>query len=212
MPFSIEEFGRLRPFLYHVSDRENLRALQATRRLGTAASVIRSANRPEWLALRRRDAVHLDTPDGRVVLKDQRPLIAANMELTTEWSLAEFVEYLNSFTYFWPGNDRGPIGPGQRLLDHYEPDGPLVLRVATDDLLRDNAPMIPEFCAFNSGAPRYHSGKRAIRGPHLFKSAVEFPRRASEVVEVAFRGDVLLPAATLIRSSSGWASFFSRAS
>ena len=162
--------------------------------------------------MRRADAVHLETPDGRIVLKDQRPLIAANMELTPEWSLGEFVEYLNSFTYFWPGNDRSPIGPGQRLLDHYETDGPLVLRVATEDLLRANTPMAPEFCPFNSGAPRYHSGKRAVRGPHLFKAAAEFPRRASEVIEIAFRGDVLLPPTTLMRSSGGWVSFFDRAS
>jgi hypothetical protein len=127
------------------------------------------------------------------------------MELTAEWSLGEFVEYLNSFTYFWPGNDRGPIGPGQRLLDHYEADGPAVLRIATEDLLHENASMAPEFCAFNSGAPRYHSGKRAVRGPHLFKSAAAFPRRASEVVEVAFRGDVFLPPTTLVRRAAEWA-------
>jgi hypothetical protein len=162
--------------------------------------------------MRRADAVHLETPDGRIVLKDQRPLIAANVELTPEWSLGEFVEYLNSFTYFWPGNDRGPIGPGQRLLDHYEADGPLVLRIATEELMRHNTAMIPEFCAFNSGAPRYHSGKRSVRGPHLFKTAAEFPSRASEVVEVAFRGDVLLPPTILLRSVTGWASFLDRAS
>jgi hypothetical protein len=212
MPFSINEFARLRPYLYHVSDSANLPVLRATRRLRTAASLIRSANRPEWLNMRRAEAVHLQTPDGLAVLKDQRPLIAANMELMAEWSLGEFVEYLNSFTYFWPGNDRGPIGPGQRLLNHYQADGPALLRIATEDLLRENGAASPEFCAFNSGAPRYHSGKRAVRGPHLFKSPADFPRRASEVVEVAFRGDVLLPATSLIRSAAGWATLFERAS
>jgi hypothetical protein len=210
MPFDIDEFTRLRPYVFHVSDRTNLPALRSTRRLRTAANLIRSANRPEWLVLRRTDPVHLATPDGLVVLKDQRPLIAANMVLTAEWSLGEFVQYLNSFTYFWPGNDRGPSGPGQRLLDHYQADGPVLLRIATEDLLRANASMQPEFCPFNSGAPRYHSGRRAVRGPHLFKPAAEFPRRASEVVELAFRGDVALPSTTLIRSAGGWANLFER--
>jgi hypothetical protein len=166
----------------------------------------------EWLNLRRAEPVQLTTPDGTIVLKDQRPLIAANMEITSEWSLGEFVEYLNSFTYFWPGNDGGPIGPGQRLLDHYEADGPVVLRVPTLDLLRENALIQPEFCAFNSGAPRYHSGRRAIRGPHLFKTAAEFPRRAHEVVELAFRGDVNLPAATRLRIAGSWEGLFESAS
>jgi hypothetical protein len=131
------------------------------------------------------------------------------MELTTGWTLSEFVQYLNGFTYFWPGQDRGPIGPGQRLLEHYESDGPIVLRAPTRDLLREND-FQPEFCSFNSGAPRYHSGKRAVRGPHLFTSAAAFPRRASEVVEVAFRGDVALPANTLLRSAGGWEKLFER--
>ena len=212
MPFDIDEFARLRPYLYHVSDRGNLPVLRATRQLRTAASLIRSAHRLEWLNLRRAEPVRLATPDGTIVLKDQRPLIAANIELTAEWSLGEFVQYLNSFTYFWPGNDRGPIGAGQRLLDHYEEEGPVVLRVPTLDLLRENALTQPEFCAFNSGAPRYHSGKRAIRGPHLFKTAAEFPRRASEVVEVAFRGDVTLPVATRLRAIGSWDDLFPRVS
>jgi hypothetical protein len=146
------------------------------------------------------------------VLKDQRPLIAANMELSAGWALGEFVQYLNSFTYFWPGQDRGPIGPGQRLWDRYEAEGPIVVRIPTNDLLRENRGLQPEFCPFNSGAPRYHSGRPARRGPHLFTAASEFPRRASEVVEVAFRGDVTLPPTTLVRSAGGWDSLSDRAS
>jgi hypothetical protein len=77
----------------------------------------------------------LHTSEGLAVLKDQRPLIALNMELTGGWSLAEFVHYLDGFTY---------------------------------------------------------------------TPATVFPRRASEVVELAFRGDVTLPSTTLVRSAGGW--------
>lgn len=212
MPFAITDFARLRPFVYHVTDRANLTLLREQRRLQPAADLIRAAGRLEWLGMRREQLLRLETPGGSVVLKDQRPLIAANMQLATGWTLAEFVEYLNSFVYFWPGTDRGPIGPGQRLLNHYEADGPVVLRVPTIQLLEANPGTVPQFCAFNSGAPRYHSGKRAVRGPHLFKHADEFPRHARDVVELAFPTAINLPASTLLRASTGWVSLIDRAS
>jgi hypothetical protein len=71
-------------------------------------------------------------------------------------------------------------------------------------LIDANRGLAPEFCPFNSGAPRYHSGRRARRGPNLFQSAALFPRRASEVVELGFRGDVDLPTSTLVRTIGGW--------
>ena len=212
MPFAVEEFVRLRPFAYHVTSRYNLDLLRLSGWIRTAAELIRASDRPELLGVRRQSEVAIETTFGRVVLKDQRPLIAANLQLAAGWSLGDFVEYLNSFTYFWPGRDRGPIGPGQRLLDHYEADGPLVLRVPTIDLLRANPDVLPEFCAFNSGAPRYNAGRRAFRGPHLFCVADQFPRAASEVVELAFRAAVSLPSTTLMRTPSGWLGFYESAS
>lgn len=140
--------------------------------------------------------------------KDQHPLIEANTQLSPEWDFGDYVQYLNGFVFFWPGTQAGPIGPGRRLLDHYEADGPLVLRIATDRLLSENSRLVPQFCPFNSGAPRYNAGRRASRGPNLFSSAHTFPRRASEVVEVAFRGDVVLPELTECRTAAGWGPLF----
>jgi hypothetical protein len=164
------------------------------------------------IALRRERDVPVRVSDGLVVLKDQRPLIAANIALHAEWSVADFVAYLNGFVYFWPGSDRALIGAGQRLLSHYEEDDPAVLRCPTADLFGSNPHVEPEFCPFNSGAPRYHSGKRAYRGPNLFTTADHFPRRASEVVELAFRDDIELPHSTQLRSRAGWANLFQVAS
>ena len=204
MPFQLDEFVRLRPFAYHVTHRENVRLLKASGTLRTAASIIQEAGAVHLLGLRRENETVVQLPEGPVVLKDQRPLIAANLALPANWSVADFVEYLNSFVYFWPGWDRGLIGPGQRLLSHYEEDGPGVLRCSTADLIAANPHVVPEFCPYNSGAPRYHSGKRAFRGPNLFMDAARFPRRASEVVELAFRGDIALPQSTQLRTDVGW--------
>lgn len=208
MPFQLDEFIKLRPFAYHVTHRDNVDRLRASRRIRTAASVIHEAGAVHLIALRRDRDVVLHVSEGPVVLKDQHPLIAANIELHSEWSVADFVAYLNSFVYFWPGSDRGLIGAGHRLLSHYAADGPGVLRCQTADLFGANPQIEPEFCPFNSGAPRYHSGKRAYRGPNLFTTAAHFPRRASEVVELAFRGDIELPSSTQLRSSVGWVSLF----
>jgi hypothetical protein len=170
--------------------------------------MIREAGATHLQALRRERDVSVRVAEGTVILKDQRPLIAANLQLPAEWSMADFVAYLNGFVYFWPGWDRGLIGAGQRLLAHYEADGPGVLRCSTSDLLAANPDLVPEFCPFNSGAPRYHSGRRAFRGPSLFTESARFPRRASQVVELAFRGDVQLPPSTQLRAESGWSSLF----
>jgi hypothetical protein len=204
LPFAVDDFIRLRPFAYHVTSRHNLEPLRSTRRIRTAANLIRDSNRLDLLAVRRTDEVTIETSVGRVVLKDQRPLIAANVRLAAGWSLADFVAYLNSYVYFWPGRDRGPIGPGQRLLDHYESDGPVVLRIPTGDLFGVNAAIVPEFCPFNSGAPRFNAGRPAFRGPSLFTDAERFPRAANEVVELAFRADVTLPPTTVVRAGPDW--------
>jgi len=133
-----------------------------------------------------------------IVLKDQHPLVAANVTLVSGWEFADFVEYLNDHTYFWPGDTIGMIGPGGRLLAHYAPESPLVLRVPFAALVAENSDLPPLFSAYNSGAPRMQRGKGVKRGPDLFRPAERFRRRPYEVVEVAFRGSVVLPSDTAV--------------
>jgi hypothetical protein len=206
-----DEFCRQRPFVFHVTARENAAVLRSTRRIDTTLSLLEAAGRLDLAGSRRIDYLTLALKDGQVVLKDQKPLIPANTQLEGGWAFEDFVRYLNGLTYFWPGNEHSPIGAGRRLLDHYEADGPLVLRIPTRDLLDVNSGLEPLFSPFNSGAPRYHSGKRAKRGADVFKVAAEFPRRASEVVELAFAGNTVLPDSTVFRAATHWARFFTSA-
>jgi hypothetical protein len=208
MAFDLSEFARLRPFAYHLTSRINADALRRTRRLRTAASLLNSANRLDLLRTRRAGYIEIETPDGNVVLKDQRPLIEANTSLPPEWEFGDLVQFLNGFVFFWPGSNAGPIGPGRRLLDRYQGDDSVILRVGTEELFAENGDATPEFCPFNSGAPRFHAGRAAPRGPELFTGASQFPRRASEVVELGFRGDVALPPGTEYRAGSEWVGFF----
>jgi hypothetical protein len=204
MPISIDRFVELRPFLYHVTARENRAALVRERSIWPAAELMRRAGRSDLLRWRRPDSVSLRIGSEQIVIKDQRPLVEANLSLDGSWGLADFVEYLNQHVFFWPGRADGPIAHGQRLLDRYDASSPLVLRIPTADLLRVNRDCEPLFCPFNSGAPRQNQGKRARRGPQLFTPAARFTRRESEVIELAFRGGVVLPGSTEVHTSSGW--------
>lgn len=70
-----------------------------------------------------------------------------------------------------------------------------MLRVATEELLAHSGNPDPEFCRFNSGAPRSHplAGK-AQRDPSIFVAASNADFTAGRVVEVTFPGRVNLPA------------------
>jgi len=195
----------LRPFAYHVTASENLPLLRRHRRVYSAAELMKLANRPDLLRERREAHVALSLKNDAILLKDQRPLIEKNTELAEEWDFGDFVEYLNGHAFFWPGTATRIIGPGQRLLEHYAPEGPAILRVPTRWLFDANPSITPLYCAFNSGAPRQQNGKRVRRGPDLFMPADRFSRRASEVVELGFAAGVALPSDTEFLKDGAWA-------
>jgi hypothetical protein len=204
MAIDLQRFIELRPYLYHVTARENRSLLAREMILEPAAELMRRAGRPDLFRWRRPDPVILRIDGDQVILKDQRPLIEANLSLDGSWALEDFVEYLNQHVFFWPGRSDGPILHGVRLLARYDASAPLVLRVSTRDVIDANSGCEPLFCPYNSGAPRQQGGRRARRGPHLFASAERFQRRESEVVELAYRSRVALPDSAEEQSGTGW--------
>lgn len=211
MAIDVERFIVLRPYLYHVTARENRSLVAASMQLEPAMDLLRRAGRLDLARWRRPESLTLALGHDQVVLKDQRPLIEANISLDGAWDIGDFVQYLNEHVFFWPGRADGPIAHGVRLLGRYESDAPCVLRVPTRDLLDHNPDVAPLFCPFNSGAPRQNGGRRARRGPQLFAPAAQFGRRESEVVEVAFRSTVVLPDTTEHHTAGGWVFLRSRA-
>ena len=210
MSIDLQRFIELRPYLYHVTARENGSLLAREMILEPAAELMRRAGRPDLIRWRRPDPVLLRIDDDEVILKDQRPLIEANLSLDGSWELEDFVEYLNQHVFFWPGRSDGPISHGVRLLGRYDATAPLVLRVPTRDVIDANIGFEPLFCPYNSGAPRQQGGRRARRGPHLFAPAERFHRRESEVVELAYRNRVALPDSAEVQSEAGWRRLRSR--
>ena len=204
MPFETEEFLSLRPFLYHVTARENADALADSPVLQPAETLLHWAGRPDLIRQRRREDISISAGVHRVVIKDQKPLIAENVQLPNGWEFGDLIALLNRHVFFWPGTAAGPIRRGRRLRVKYEAERPLVVRVRTSSLFEANPASIPLFSAFNTGAPRMQNGQRVPRGPRLFTTADDFSRRASAVVEVVFRSHVVLPDDAELSTEAGW--------
>src|SRR2546423_415819 len=104
MAFTLDQYAALRPFLYHVTARDNLARLQRTRRIEAASAILREAGREDLLRARRAEPHTVTVAGNAIVLKDQHPLVAANVTLVSGWEFADFVEFLNDHVYFWPGD------------------------------------------------------------------------------------------------------------
>lgn len=116
------------------------------------------------------------------------------MRLDDGWSFEDFVGALNARVFFWPGTGVGPIDYGQRHYARYASERPIVIRADVTDLLASNPSNTPLFCKYNSGSPRWSAGAPSPRGAATFLPCGQATFRAGAVVEVAFEGEVRLPA------------------
>lgn len=194
MAFVLSEFPALRPYLYHLTARENVPRVRASGRLEPAADLLRRAGRGHLAGTRRSAHRPLPLAEGAATLRGQAPLHAGNIAFEGGWTLRDLVVSLNGRVFFWPGTADRPSAYGRRHYERYRAEGPAVLRVPTAALLAANPEVEPEFCAFNSGSPRCTGGAPSPRGPGTFAPAAAFARRAAEVVEVTFPAAVRLPA------------------
>jgi hypothetical protein len=209
MAFTLEAFSTLRPYLYHLTSRENVARILATRKLESARRLIELAGQPAILRARRRDHVRLHLPARpaeEVLIRDQAPLHAGNMTLEGGWTFDRFLESLNSRVFFWPGNAATPISYGKRHFQRYEHERPVILQIPTADFLVANAGSVLEFCRYNSGSPRCSYGKGSPRGPQTFVPADAALFRGSEVVEVTAVDQAQLPATSAFATGhlGGW--------
>ena len=187
-------FIALRPYLYHLTARENLARIRRTASLESASRIATAAGSLNLPRTRRRQHVIVSLNGENIVLRDQAPLHQGNIEFADGWTYADFVESLNGRVFFWPGGALGAIAYGRRHFERYRAEEPIVVRVRTAALLHANPQCSPLFCAYNSGSPRCSFGRPSPRGPKTFLPACAFTRPASAVVEVTFVDVVTLPA------------------
>ena len=193
---NLDAFLQARPWLYHLTHADNLPSLQRTRALRCAAQVL-GPQRADELRSPRQHHVALPTPTGRIVVRDQRALHEGNIELPHGSTFGDYVAYLNGLVFFWPGSASG----SSRLVALLGSSGgehDVALRAPAASVLAANAGRVPLFSRWNSGAPRQSMGHRARRKVGLHVPAEQYPGPVATVVEVAFHGEVTLPADTQV--------------
>ncbi len=196
MPFSLAEYERKRPYLYHHTARQNLQRLRHLLRLDCAAILLDAGGLSHLLKVKRRGPTEVQVGRYRVQIRDQDPLYEGNMSLQGGWSFADLIHHLNQHVFFWSGTETGPVTYGQRHFGRYRDETPVFLRATFAELLSLNPAAEPLFCKYNSGAPRCSKGKGSPRGPETFATASQTTFNLGSVVEVAFRNAVMLPATT----------------
>lgn len=193
MAFNHEHFSGARPYLFHLTSRDNLDEIGKSRTLYSAAVIMRDAGDRTFLRRKRRNSVNFQVRRKTVNVRDQQPLHAGNITLEGGWSFEDVIHALNEKVFFWPGTRTGPISHGRRHFERYAHESPVVLRVSTAELYAANPNSEPLFCRYNSGSPRCSKGRGSPRGPRTFLKASEVDYTACNVVEVTFSVKVSLP-------------------
>ncbi len=198
MSFSLQEYQRIRPFLYHLTAKENLTRIARTMALESAERLANAAGRARDLDAKRPETCELKVGGEVVLLRDQSPLHQGNLRLEGGWCFSDLLACLNERVFLWAGREIGPISYGDRHYQRYESERPVILRIAFDELMAADPSVEPLFAKYNSGSPRCSNGIPSPRGPSTFVSADVAPFRPSQVVEVTFLGMVHLPVSTQV--------------
>jgi hypothetical protein len=192
-PLQLDKFIALRPYLYHLTDPNNLQFLIERNAIVPASILMDLAGSLHLLRQKRSDAAVLSIDGYDIHIRDQGPLYAGKAGFAEGFSFADFVESLNCRVFFWPGTVCGPIAYGIRHFERYQNESPTILRVSTVSLLQANPAAVPHFCKYNSGSPRPSGGIKSPRGLDTFLPAEQFPWTPGKVVEVTFDCELALP-------------------
>ena len=201
MTLNIERFCAVRPYLYHLTSRDNGDRIARERKLFPAADTIARSSAASLEGRRRSTHERVQIEGGRIELRDQQPLVAGHIDFQDGFSLTDLVNLINQHVFFWPGRESGPIRSGSNHFERYRHENPFVLRVPTLSLLKVNSECEPLFCRYNSGAPRCSGGKRSPRGMSTYLDSRSFLGTPSQVTEFVVRGAVVLPGDTEVSIS-----------
>lgn len=193
VPFTIADFLSLRPYLYHLTARANLPLIRKTGKLESAERLLTRGGLNQKIAERRPESIAVTVDGASVIIRDQRPLYQGNVDLGDGWNFADLVRHLNEHVFFWPGTAEKVINYGARHFERYREEGPVVLRVATEELLKASAGSPPLFCRYNSGSPRCVGGRKSPRGVNTFQPSYATTFNPGAVVEVVVKHTVALP-------------------
>lgn len=173
--------------------KDNLPRILEGRRLEPAIALMRAAGREDLARARRLRDTSITIGSEQVILRNQEPLIEANLLLDAGWAFEDLIEYLNAHVYFWPGTSQSLDPLGSSFLSKYQHADVSILRLKLSSVTKANPGLPPLFSKYNTGAGRHSGGKPSPRGPNTFVPAGRFKGTRSEIREVGFHGPVILP-------------------
>ena len=200
---NIQEFCKERPYLYHLTDRQNLPLILDSRTLLSTTDIAQMAlskeDAKDFLRSKRNNHLTLSVNGINYKIRDQNPILLKVLErsLTNGMRAGEFIELLNKRVFWWPTVDRLT-----RHFNRYVNERPIILRVSTVDMLELNKNV--ELCHLNSGATRCHpayGGNAPTRGEESFLAPKHYDRNISSVAEVTFVRRCKLPEIAWISSN-----------
>jgi len=207
---AMQDWLRLRPFLYHFAPRENIRQVIERREMYSAQKIVEMAiehdpdqivDAVSFLSTPRSSAVSLRIGKrecDRFFLNNQEPMTRGKCFANLECSPEEFVRTLNALIFFWPGDAEGPRTKGQHASSfaaryaHFA-----ILRFRFADVHNRSGAL--RFCGCNSGAPQKRD--RIRRSTAIFRSFDE-PAIVGQAVEVVAEGSLCLPETIEYRENS----------
>ncbi len=193
MPLKHSQLIKTRPYLFHLTHRDNIPGIRRVRVLYSAGQIMQLANDTSYMRTKRSISIQLQAQNFTYNIRDQQPLYKGKLKLRGGWSFEDLIESLNERVFFWPGTFYGPIPHGRRNFARYIAEKPMILRVVTEEILSLNKSAHPEYCRYNSGSPRCVNGMGSPKGPKTFVSPKDVDYSTSKVIEVTFRTSVLLP-------------------
>lgn len=192
----VASYASARPYLFHLTHRDNLNHIRELARLFPAAVLMERAKQADLIRTLRRGSRQVSVEGRTIVIRDQDKLHRGNTGVPSGYTFEDLIESLNRRIFFWPGASGGPIPYGRRHFERYEQEHPVILRVEFQSVLNANPSASPLYCRYNSGSPRCSDGKKSPRGPNTFLSAIDFHETPSKVVEVTFDTEIMLPPTT----------------
>ena len=192
----LEDFINNRPFLYHLTDRENLPSILERGEIWSAELLCKSAftsNKKRKTFLRTKRPEHtLIVVNGKDIrIRDQKPISMTVLQrsLSNGWQAEDFIEHLNKRVFMWPTLNRLI-----RHFNRYRHENPVIIRVSSEEIFNVNE--VIEFAPINSGATRCHpsyNGNAPTRGKETFLPSNQYTSSVASVAEVTFRPHCVLP-------------------
>jgi hypothetical protein len=182
------------PRLYHYSPLINRGQIERFRAVFCAELIRTLAPTPPALG-RREKRQPVETALGSFTLNDQAALNWGNVKHPRSLGEAAFIELLDQFAFFWPGDHKGPIKMGRNFVGRYINRGDALLQVTipTEAFLQANASVRLFVSTCNSGATRSNQKALIYRGTETFVPLGAFAGPTSKIKEVAVLGFARLP-------------------